>query len=188
MPLSTANWHLPSTSRIKSCAAVAADFQHLLREVQGGEQKWGPLCPGKTWEDRSSDRDSQEPILWAQILYLSIPTRGEGTGNPLWYSCLENPVDRGAWWASVLRVAQSWTWLKQLSMHACIGEGNGNLLQCSYLENPRGGGACWAAISGATQSRTQLKLLTSSSSSIPTKALNPSWWPLFLVTRKASWD
>ena len=26
---------------------------------------------------------------------------GEGNGNPLWYSCLENPMDRGAWWATV---------------------------------------------------------------------------------------
>ena len=40
-------------------------------------------------------------------------------GNPLQYSCLENPVDRGAWWAAVHRVAQSWTWLKWLSMQAC---------------------------------------------------------------------
>ena len=38
-------------------------------------------------------------------------------------------------------VAQGWTWLKQLSMHAYIGEGNGNPLQCSCLENPRDRGA-----------------------------------------------
>ena len=43
---------------------------------------------------------------------------GEGNGNPLQYSCLENPVDRGAWWAAVHRVAQSRTRLKWLSMHA----------------------------------------------------------------------
>ena len=40
---------------------------------------------------------------------------GEGNGNPLHYSCLENPVDRGAWWAAGHRVAQSWTRLKWLS-------------------------------------------------------------------------
>ena len=34
---------------------------------------------------------------------------GRGHGNPLQYSCLENPVDRGAWWATVLRVIESWT-------------------------------------------------------------------------------
>ena len=34
---------------------------------------------------------------------------GEGKGYPLQYSCLENPMDRGAWWATVHRVAKSWT-------------------------------------------------------------------------------
>ena len=64
---------------------------------------------------------------------------GEGNGNPLQYSCLENPMDRGACWAAVHGVAQGWTWLKRLNMHAYIGEGNGNPLQYSCLENPRGG-------------------------------------------------
>ena len=34
---------------------------------------------------------------------------GEGNGTPLQYSCLENPMDRGAWWAAVHGVARSWT-------------------------------------------------------------------------------
>ena len=42
----------------------------------------------------------------------------EGHGNPLQYSCLENPMDRGAWWATVHGVTQSQTWLKRLSIHA----------------------------------------------------------------------
>ena len=82
----------------------------------------------------------------------------------LQYSCLENPVDRGAWWATVHGVTQSWTRLKRLSMRACIGEGNGNPLQYFCLENPRDRGAWWAAIYGVTQSRTWLKRLSSSSS------------------------
>ena len=40
---------------------------------------------------------------------------GGGHGNPLQYSCLENPTDRGAWGAAVHGVAQRWTRLKQLS-------------------------------------------------------------------------
>ena len=40
---------------------------------------------------------------------------GEGNGNPLQCSCLENPRVGGAWWAAVYGVAQSWTRLKQLS-------------------------------------------------------------------------
>ena len=44
---------------------------------------------------------------------------GGGHGNPLQHSCLENPMDRGAWQAMVHRVPKSWTRLQQLSMHAC---------------------------------------------------------------------
>ena len=36
---------------------------------------------------------------------------GEGNGNPLQHSCLENPMDRGAWWAAVHGVTKIWTWL-----------------------------------------------------------------------------
>ena len=45
---------------------------------------------------------------------------GEGNGNPYQYSCLENPMDRGAWWAMVCRVTESRTWLKWLSTHAAL--------------------------------------------------------------------
>ena len=40
---------------------------------------------------------------------------GEGNGNPLQYSCLENPMDRGAWWATVDRLAKSWTRLSDFT-------------------------------------------------------------------------
>ena len=40
---------------------------------------------------------------------------GQGNGTPLQYSCLENPMDGGAWWASVCGVAQSQTWLNNLA-------------------------------------------------------------------------
>ena len=43
---------------------------------------------------------------------------GGGHGSPLQYSCLESPLDRGTWPATVHRVAKSWTRLKQLSIHA----------------------------------------------------------------------
>ena len=51
----------------------------------------------------------------------SIPGSGrspaEGNGNPLQYSCLENPMDRGTWWATVHGVTKSQTRLKQLGTH-----------------------------------------------------------------------
>ena len=40
-----------------------------------------------------------------------------GQGKALQYSCLKNPMDRGAWWATVHRIAKSWTRLKRLRMH-----------------------------------------------------------------------
>ena len=49
---------------------------------------------------------------------------GEGTGNPLQYSCLENPMDRGAWWATVHGVTKSRTQLSDfISLHFTL---------CSY--------------------------------------------------------
>ena len=93
---------------------------------------------------------------------------GEGNGTPLQYSCLENPMDGGAWWAAVHGVAKSRTWLRDFTCtfhFSCIGEGNGNPLQYSCLENPRDRGSWWAAVYGVAQSRTRLKRLSSSSNS-----------------------
>ena len=45
---------------------------------------------------------------------------GERNGNPLQYSCLENPRDGGTWWAAIYGVTQSWTWLKWLSSSISI--------------------------------------------------------------------
>ena len=47
--------------------------------------------------------------------HFSLSCIGEGNGNPLQCSCLENPRDGGAWWAAVYGVTQSWTQLKRLS-------------------------------------------------------------------------
>ena len=52
--------------------------------------------------------------------HFSLSCIGEGNGNPLQCSCLENPEDRGAWWAAVYRVAQSRTQLKRLSSSSSI--------------------------------------------------------------------
>ena len=45
---------------------------------------------------------------------------GEGNGNSLQYSCLENPMDRGAWWATVHGVTKSWTQLSDFTFHIYI--------------------------------------------------------------------
>ena len=49
---------------------------------------------------------------------------GEGNGNPLQYSCLENPMDRGAWWATVHGVPKSWTQLSNFTFQGFRSSGN----------------------------------------------------------------
>ena len=64
---------------------------------------------------------------------------GEGHGNLLQYSCLENPMDRGAWWAAVHRVTKSWTRLMQLSTHAwliSLGVTKAKKSENMYIEGP----------------------------------------------------
>ena len=53
-----------------------------------------------------------EQIFSTMSIETHSPNFGEGNGNPLQCSCLENPRDRGAWWAAVCGVAQSQTRLK----------------------------------------------------------------------------
>ena len=104
-----------------------------------------------------------------RLLNLHAPNAHyrEGNGTPLQYSCLENPMGGGTWWAVVHGIAGSQTRLSDFTFtfhFSRIGEGDGNPLQCSCLENPRDGGTWWAAIYGVAQSWTQLKRLSSSSS------------------------
>ena len=57
-----------------------------------------------TGEPQSTESDTTKRL---SFLTLSSEKTGEGNGNPLQYSCLENPMDTGAWWATVHRVAKS---------------------------------------------------------------------------------
>ena len=50
---------------------------------------------------------------------------GVGNDNPLQHSCLENPMDRGAWWATVHGAAKNQTWLKRLSIYRIVKNGIG---------------------------------------------------------------
>ena len=88
------------------------------------------LLPGKSHGWRSLVGCSpwgREELNTTERLYFdfSLSCMGEENGNPLQCSCLENPRDRGAWWAAVYGVAQSWTQLKRLS-----GSSNAHHLTC----------------------------------------------------------
>ena len=78
----------------------------LLPEKSHGRRSLVGCSP---WGNYESDMTK-----WLHF-YFSLSCIGEGNGNPLQCSCLENPRDGGAWWAAVYGVAQSRTWLKWLS-------------------------------------------------------------------------
>ena len=67
--------------------------------------------PGRLQSMGSAKSDKTE---WLHF-HFSLSCAGEGNGNPLQCSCLENPRDGGAWWAAIYGVAQSQTRLKRLS-------------------------------------------------------------------------
>ena len=75
----------------------------------GNSHGWRSLVGFSPWGCEESDTTE-----WLHF-HFSLPCTGEGNGNPLQCSCLENPRDGGAWWAAVYGVAQSWTQLKRLS-------------------------------------------------------------------------
>ena len=91
-------------------------------------RQWHPtpvLLPGKSHGRRSlvgcspwchEESDTTERLHFD----FSLSCIGGGNGNPLQYSCLENPRDRGAWWAAFYRVAQSRTRLKWLSSSSSL--------------------------------------------------------------------
>ena len=93
------------------------DLKHFWRRQW---QRTPVLLPGKSHGRRSlvgcspwglEESDTTERLHFRFLLSCI----GEGNGNPLQCSCLENPRDRGAWWAAISGVAQSRTRLKRLS-------------------------------------------------------------------------
>ena len=88
-------------------------LSHMLRRRQ-----WHPipvLLPGKSHGWRSLVGCSPWGCKESDTTSRSLSCTGEGNGNPLHYSCLENPRDGRSWWAAIYGVAQSWTRLKWLS-------------------------------------------------------------------------
>ena len=95
----------------------------MIDYVLSWRRQWHPtpvLLPGKSHGPRSlvgcSPWGHEESDTTARLhFHFSLSCIGEGNGNPLQCSCLENPKDGGAWWAAVYGVAQSWTQLQRLS-------------------------------------------------------------------------
>ena len=127
---STLAWKIPWTEepgRLQSMGSLRVGhdwatslslftFLHWRRKWQptpvflpGESQGRGSLVGCCRWGHTESDTSE-----WLHF-FFSLSCIGEGNGNPLQCSCLENPRDGGAWWAAIYGVAQSRTRLKQLS-------------------------------------------------------------------------
>ena len=88
--------------------------------------------PGRLQSMGSLESDTTERLCF----HFSLSCIGEENGNPLQYSCLENPRDGGAQWAAIYGVTQSWTWLKWLSSSSSSpGSECLTLLTCAFRLN-----------------------------------------------------
>ena len=104
--------------------------RHVCEVYAGSRHHWvliGWLARGIDSQniDRSYQRSRSYVLLifYTAVFFLCkylAMSYGEGNGTPLQSSCLANSMDRGAWWAAVYGVAQSWTWLKWLSSSSSI--------------------------------------------------------------------
>ena len=84
----------------------------LPRESQG----WQSLVGCRLWGHTESDTTQRLRFLF------SLSCIGEGNGNSIQRSCLENPRDGRAWWVAVYGFAQSWTQLKRLNSSRCMAK------------------------------------------------------------------
>ena len=103
---------------------------------------------------------------------------GEGDGTPLQYSCLENLMDGGAWWAAVHGVPKSRTQLSDFTFNFHFHAVEKEMATHSSVlawRIPGMGEPGWAAIYGVAQSRTRLKWLSSSSSSWCLSGKGSTW-------------
>ena len=86
----------------KPLAQRCESSNRSLRSVLGNKAKEMMTSPrdGETFGG-SEGKESLCKVGGECLICWSGRSRGEGTGNPMQYSCLENPTDRGAWWATV---------------------------------------------------------------------------------------
>ena len=114
-------------ARLRDEAAVTPPglgSNHVFRARHDpGQCQWEPVLLNQWWGARL-------PTKRCRFNPESGRSPGGGHGNPLQHSCLENPMDRGACWATVHGVTKSRTQLKQLSMHALLNVTRG-------LQEPR---------------------------------------------------
>ena len=135
----------PREPRPLVAGRVGGDSLMLDCKLTYWRRKWQPtpvFLPGKSHGRRSlvgySPWGRKESDTTKRFhFHFLLSCIGEGNGNPLQHSCLENPRDGGAWWAAVFGVAQSRTLLKQLSSSISMTLLQGN----QHFSVPRTGGS-----------------------------------------------
>ena len=100
---------LTSPLNLPHCANRRRQWQPTPVLLPGKSHGWRSLVGCSPW-----GRDELDTTEWLHF-HFSLSCIGEGNGNPLQYSYLENPMDGGPWWAAIYGVAQSRTRLKRLS-------------------------------------------------------------------------
>ena len=112
LPSSAGSWKKQESSRKTSISALLTMQMEKAMAPHSSTLAW--KIP---WTEEPGRLQSMGLLRvghdWATSFSLSCT--GEGNGNPLQCSCLENPRDSGVWWAAVYGVTQSRTWLKWLS-------------------------------------------------------------------------
>ena len=151
---------------------------------------WINLLHAFAWDSLMTQQVKKKKKIPPAMQETQVPSLGwkdpfqKETANPLQYSCLENPMDRGPWLAMAHRVARvehlghtcqkwgkwrRWLWfelsiccrhriwfLTLFKYHPYKGENGEGNGKYSCLENPMDGGAWWAAVHGVAKSRTRL--------------------------------
>ena len=130
-------WHFPKGLVVKilcfHCRRCGFDPRSRRRQWQptlvllpGKSHGWRSLVGCSPWGREESDTTEQLHF------HFSLSCIGEGNGNPLQCSSLENPRDGRAWWAAVRGVAQSRTRLKWLSCSSSSKEVRSYMMQCPH--------------------------------------------------------
>ena len=123
-------WKTPHKSELLSLLSLDDERgqgwprNSVLRSWRAEAQNLHPIAVAPYFQIIGDLGDVRSPLLGGSVVKImpanagdagAIPglgrSPGEGNSNPLQYSCLGNPMDRGAWWATVHGIAKSWTWL-----------------------------------------------------------------------------
>ena len=92
-------------------------MENKLKDKRRGFLGEGVVDMGEGLQNHDLCRDhiDQELGKWSRVYLYSRGSGGECNGTPLQFSCLENPMEGGAWWAAVHGVAKSWTQLSDFT-------------------------------------------------------------------------